>query len=124
MDPARWQRIKHLFKAASARPGDRTAFLAEACPGDDDLRREVQDLLDQPVDTAALFDLVDAGTARAVAAHDIPTGTRLGAFQVTALIGRGGMGEVYRAHDTRLGRDVAIKVLPGAFTADAARLAS
>ncbi|HUE87676.1 MAG TPA: protein kinase [Vicinamibacterales bacterium] len=50
-------------------------------------------------------------------------GRRLGVYEVQALVGAGGMGEVYRAHDTRLGRDVAIKVLPQAFTADADRLA-
>jgi serine/threonine protein kinase len=49
-------------------------------------------------------------------------GTRLGAYEVLALIGAGGMGEVYRAHDARLGRDVAIKVLPAAFSADPERL--
>jgi hypothetical protein len=49
-------------------------------------------------------------------------GTRLGAYEVVALIGAGGMGEVYRARDARLGRDVAIKVLPAAFSADADRL--
>jgi serine/threonine protein kinase len=49
-------------------------------------------------------------------------GTRLGAYEVLALIGAGGMGEVYRAHDSRLGRDVAIKVLPAAFSADPERL--
>ena len=83
------------------------------------LLREVQRLLEQPLDTAALF---DSSTARPrLLAHDVRdlTGTRLGAFEVRALIGRGGMGEVYRAHDTKLGRDVAIKVLPSAFTADA-----
>ena len=47
-------------------------------------------------------------------------GTRLGVFQLTELIGRGGMGEVYRARDTKLDRDVAIKVLPAAFANDAA----
>jgi len=50
-------------------------------------------------------------------------GSRLGAYQVTASIGAGGMGEVYRARDTKLDREVAIKVLPAAFTADAERLA-
>ena len=50
-------------------------------------------------------------------------GERLGVYQVDALIGAGGMGEVYRARDTKLGREVAIEVLPRAFTADAERLA-
>jgi serine/threonine protein kinase len=49
-------------------------------------------------------------------------GNRLGAYGVLALIGAGGMGEVYRAHDSRLGRDVAIKVLPAAFSANPERL--
>jgi len=126
MDPVRWQRVKNLYEVASARShAERGAFLAEACQGDDDLRVEVQRLLDQPLDTGALFDLVDAATGPGVR-DDVRmlTGTRLGAFELRALIGRGGMGEVYRAHDTKLGREVAIKVLPGAFTADPARLAS
>ena len=49
-------------------------------------------------------------------------GTRLGVYEIVGLIGAGGMGEVYRAHDARLGRDVAIKVLPSAFSGDAERL--
>jgi serine/threonine protein kinase len=53
----------------------------------------------------------------------IPSGTRLGPYEVAALIGAGGMGEVYRAHDTRLNRDVALKVLPEAFSRDAQRMA-
>jgi serine/threonine protein kinase len=52
----------------------------------------------------------------------LTNGTRLGPYEVTASIGSGGMGEVYRARDARLGRDVAVKVLPPAFSADAARL--
>src|SRR5687768_10453163 len=51
------------------------------------------------------------------------SGTRLGAYEIVALLGAGGMGEVYRARDTRLKRDVAIKVLPDAFANDAERLA-
>jgi len=50
-------------------------------------------------------------------------GTKLGSYEITVLLGKGGMGEVYRARDTKLDRDVAIKVLPGAFAGDASRMA-
>ncbi len=53
----------------------------------------------------------------------LTSGTRLGAYEVIGLIGSGGMGEVYRAHDTKLGRDVALKVLPDLFADDPERLA-
>src|SRR6202171_6632357 len=52
----------------------------------------------------------------------IPSGTKLGCYEVSSQIGAGGMGEVYQAHDTKLGRDVAIKVLPEVFAHDAERL--
>jgi serine/threonine protein kinase len=52
----------------------------------------------------------------------IATGTKLGPYEITGAIGAGGMGEVYRAHDPKLGRDVAIKVLPEAFARDAERM--
>jgi serine/threonine protein kinase len=76
------------------------------------------------MDTGGLFELVGAAPSSVVDdnVRDL-TGARLGVFEVIALIGRGGMGEVYRAHDTKLGRDVAIKALPTSFTADAGRLA-
>src|SRR3990172_3267238 len=129
MNPTRWERIKHLYDAAQARPsGERAAFLAEACGEDEALCREVQALLDQPIATADFLEFVGGPaptpTAPLRARRALAlVGRRLGVHQVEALVGRGGMGEVYRARDTRLGRDVAIKVLPRAFTADAERLA-
>ena len=51
----------------------------------------------------------------------LPTGSRLGAYEVVSALGAGGMGEVYRAHDTKLGRDVALKILPDAFAGDSDR---
>jgi Tol biopolymer transport system component len=112
MNADRWERIKHLYDTVSARPvGDRVAFLVEACQGDDDLRREVQVLLDQPIDTREFLDFVEGSRPlHADLGRDL-TGARLGVFEIRALIGRGGMGDVYRAHDTRLDRTVAIKVL-------------
>ena len=129
MTPERWARVKTLYEAARARrPQDRSTFLTRECDGDTDLQLEVESLLDQPVGTEEFVSLVGGPVPVAGApAGDVTAplvGRRLGPFEVGSLLGRGGMGEVYRAHDTKLGRDVAIKVLPGAFTADALRVAS
>jgi Tol biopolymer transport system component len=126
MTPERWERIQDLYHSAQVRADrDRDRFLTDACAGDDALRREVQALLDQPVSTGSFVDFL-GGPAPAQLRDDPSanlTGRRLGSYQVLSLLGRGGMGEVYRAHDTKLGRDVAIKVLPATFTADPERLA-
>src|SRR5687768_13910510 len=117
MDQTHWRQIERLYHEAQARPPDeRVAFLAEACAGDAALRREVESLLEAPA-TAEGF-LATPPIPRATL-----TGRRLGVYQVEEQIGVGGMGEVYRARDTRLGRDVAVKVLPGVFVADRDRLA-
>ncbi len=127
MTPERWRRVEELYHAALTRDeGDRTAFLVRACAGDDALQREVESLLTQPASARGFLD----GPTVAVAAqlpNDIVTsvlsGRRLGAYQVQVRIGVGGMGEVYSARDTRLGRDVALKILPRLFTSDPERLA-
>ena len=126
MTTDRWHRIEALYHEMLAHPEDeRAAALAAACPGDAALQAEVQSLLDQPESAAGFL----ATPAMEVAAHFVSpassllTGRRLGVFELQGLLGVGGMGEVYRARDTRLGRDVAIKILPRAFKDDPDRLA-
>jgi Tol biopolymer transport system component len=125
MDQARWQQVERLYHEARARPAAaRAPFLAEACRGDADLHREVEALLASPATAEGFL----AGGAMAVAGAAVGVtavrpGHRLGVYEVGEQIGAGGMGEVYRARDTRLGRDVAIKVLPGGFVTDRDRLA-
>jgi serine/threonine protein kinase/Tol biopolymer transport system component len=123
MTPERWKQIEELFHAARARPAhERAAYVAGACPSDEGLRREVENLLSQSGSNEGFL----AGPVAAIAAGlvtPVMVGRTLGGYEVQALIGVGGMGEVYRARDLKLGRAVAIKVLPHAFTKDPARLA-
>ncbi len=112
----RWSATERIFHAALERPVEaRAAFLAEAC-GNDGAASDVQSLLD-PASCRTSWssppcrsppDLVTSASLAPL------TGQRLGVYSIASLLGRGGMGEVYRARDTRLGRDVAIKVLPRA----------
>ena len=117
MTPERWQQIRDvLAKALELAPGERSAFLKGACSSDQSLRDEVETLLASSDDVRSSF-LQSSAPQVTLAA-----GTRLGEYEVKSLVGAGGMGEVYRARDSRLGRDVAIKVLPSSLAADADRL--
>ena len=104
------------FAAQALSVETRAAFLARACAGDPALLGEVQSLLDQQAGTFL------EGTPAAVV-HSLSVGARLGNFEIVDLLGRGGIGEVWRARDARLNRDVAIKVLPAGLARDPDRIA-
>jgi len=114
VNPERWQQLKRLFEAALDKDASsRAAFLDDACRSDQSLRREVQVLLDSYGDG----NFLEKPAYQAVPelfqsdADGDWTGKRLGAYEITGQIGRGGMGIVYLARDTRLERPVAIKML-------------
>jgi serine/threonine protein kinase/tetratricopeptide (TPR) repeat protein len=119
--PGRWDRVKRVFQSAlELSPDTRPSFLDETCGDDAALRAEVESLL-RADEQAASFPERLAFDERA--GGPLQRGDRLGPYDIVALVGAGGMSDVYRARDAKLGRDVAIKVLPPVFTSDADRLA-
>jgi serine/threonine-protein kinase len=128
-DANRWARVKEIFQAAlERRPEERDTYLERACADDSALRREVDSMLRAHVNaTDASFAAQPAIEGIAVAqigvAPSVVIGQQLGPYRLEAVIGAGGMGIVYRGRDTKLNRDVALKILPEAFAADPERLA-
>jgi eukaryotic-like serine/threonine-protein kinase len=123
MNPQRWQRIEEIYHSALRQaPETRVAFVTDACCGDGDLLQEVQSLLSADEQAGSFLETPALGIASTLSG--VPQlSRRLGSYQILSPLGAGGMGEVYRAHDSKLGRDVAIKTLPGDFADDPERLA-
>ena len=115
-----WERVTGLFEAAlELAPADRRAFLEKACPGQDELQQQVKELLANHEEAEANGFLAQAPVSSLLKQRGTETdsmglasGTDLGHYRLVTCIGAGGMGEVYKARDTRLRRTVAIKVLP------------
>jgi serine/threonine protein kinase/Tol biopolymer transport system component len=142
MTPERWNEIERVYHAALRQPAsERPAYLAEACGGDEALRAEVESLLRYEQDAARFIepaqpDLSTGALAKVDQQSPIAgmmarlrdatdpgrfAGRVLGSYEVKSLIAAGGMGEVYRAIDTRLDRVVALKILPPHFSDDPER---
>ena len=117
MTGERWQEIRTVLEAALQMDSEkRLAYLDQACSSDQSLRREVESLLaaDKQAQTGFL--------KSPPLAMRLEKGTRLGEYEIQSLLGSGGMGEVYRARDLRLRRDVAVKVLPAVVSSDPERM--
>jgi serine/threonine protein kinase len=117
--------MKEVFAGARALPAsERLAYLSAACDGNEAVRQEVESLLASEERAKSFLEspAVVRGDGTPHAAQLPTEGRQLGAYRVQALLGAGGMGEVYRARDTKLQRDVAVKFLPHTFTSDPERL--
>jgi predicted ATPase/serine/threonine protein kinase len=124
MSSERWERTKEILEQAlQLAAEERRAYLQSACGSDADLRSEVESLIASHEQAGSQFlGAAAPDVLRLALPRTLAPGTKLGSYEIIELLGAGGMGEVYRARDVRLERMVAIKTLPGAFSADSDRL--
>jgi eukaryotic-like serine/threonine-protein kinase len=126
MDSEQWRQVEEIYHQAVALPPEqRSAFLDQSCHGDQQLRSEVDSLILSWLEAADFMEQPVADKAASLIANDYRSsiiGNSIGNYKMLALIGSGGMGEVYLAEDTKLGRQLAIKLLPSCFNADDERV--
>jgi len=126
METERWQQLDDLFHSALGRaPAERATFLDQACAGDESLRKQVEALLAAHVECGSFIEnpaLQVEARSLAMEEHQSAVGKTIGHYKIISSIGVGGMGEVYRAQDTKLGRQVALTLLPAGFTQDTDRV--
>ena len=124
MEQELWQKVEELFHAALERtPDARQTFLDGNCGVNTDLRRQVELLLAKEAQAGSFLEIpaIEDMAVTLTAAGSL-LGRQFGPYHIVSPLGAGGMGEVYRAHDSKLGRDVAIKTLPQEFARDPDRL--
>jgi serine/threonine-protein kinase len=118
MSPDRWRLLDEICQDVLERqPADRSAFLDRACADDPSLRAEVEALVRSQESVGSFLQ-----TPAIVVKAALLAGQTIGTYKIKLLVGVGGMGEVYRAHDMKLGRDIALKVLPKALGSDRERM--
>ena len=123
LSPEEWVRVKAVFDAAVALEAtERAAYLARACGDDVALRRQVETMLGSHDAAPTFLETPAAVLLDGLPATDDLIGRTIGPYRLVARIGAGGMGEVYKAEDSKLNRPVALKLLPQHLATDADRL--